>query len=159
MKKNQKGVTLIEVLTALVLVSVIAVVAWTSLSIGFKHTAVETRKTLIQQDANLIISTLTGVHRQSASYSLIFEANKLKVVSCVDAVACNDNVIEKSYDFTGTMVNNIVIDSHDSVPDVISDLEPEKNHTVVKLVLTDLNNPKNTITVETTLTRILTSMN
>ena len=158
MKKNQKGITLVEVLAAIALVSVIAVIAWTSLSIGVKHTAVETRKTQIQQDANLIISTLTGVHRQSASYSLTFEGNEIKVTSCSDALTCDDAVIEASYDFTGTMVNNTVIDSHDSSPDVITDLEPKKNHVMLKLVLTDLNNPKNTITVETALTRILTSM-
>ena len=159
MNLNQKGITLVEVLAALLLVSVIAVVAWTTLTIGFKHAAVETEKTEIQQDANLIISTLTGVHRRSASYSLIFEANKLKINSCTDAVTCRDTVIEESYDFTGTMVNNVLVDSYDGSPDVFSNLEPKKNHTTLKLVLTDLNNPKNTLTVETTLTRILTGMN
>ncbi|WP_040851224.1 type II secretion system protein [Planococcus halocryophilus] len=142
MKKNQNGITLVEVLAALVLVSLIAGIAWTAISIGFKHAAVETQKTQIQQDANLIISSLTGVHRRSATYSLVFEANKIKVTSCSSTGSCKDEVIDKSYDFTGTMINNIEVDSHDSAPDVFSNIEPNKSHTTLKLVLTDLSNSK-----------------
>ncbi|WP_235524970.1 prepilin-type N-terminal cleavage/methylation domain-containing protein [Planococcus glaciei] len=155
---NQKGVTLVELLAALALVSIVAAIAWTVLGIGFKHTAVETGKTKMQQDANIIISTLTNEHRRNSTYSLIFENDKLKIETCTAPGTCSNQTLEQNYDFSGTTINGTVIDSHDSTPvDQILNLEPKKNHTYLTLKLTDLNNSNKTITVETALTRILTN--
>lgn len=155
-KNNQKGITLVELLAALALVGIIAAIAWTTLSIGFKHTVVETEKTKLQQSANLIMTTLTNQHRRSDSYSLVFEGNQLKINSCDQAGSCSWNTIDQTYDYTGTVINGIPIDSHDSMADKVLDLKPKTAHTEIKLVLTDLNNPKNSITLETKLTRIIT---
>lgn len=153
---NQKGISLVEVLAALALVATIAAIAWTALSIGFKHTAVETEKTKIQQSANLIMSTLTNEHRRSEKYSLIFEGNQLKIDSCDKTGVCTLKTIEQTYDYTGSVVNATVIDLHDTIDDKVLDLNPKAAHTEITLVLTDLNNPNNTVTLETKLTRIIT---
>ncbi|MGO1058944.1 prepilin-type N-terminal cleavage/methylation domain-containing protein [Planococcus sp. FY231025] len=153
---NQKGISLVEVLAALALVATIAAIAWTALSIGFKHTAVETEKTKLQQSANLIMTTLTNEHRRSEKYSLLFEGNQLKINSCDKTGACSVTTIDQTYDYTGTVVNTTVIDSHDSVVDEVLDLKPKAAHTKITLVLTDLNNPNNKVTLDTKLTRIIT---
>lgn len=153
---NQKGISLVEVLAALALVATIAAIAWTALSLGFKHTAVETEKTKLQQSANLIMSTLTNEHRRSEKYSLLFEGNQLKINSCDKTGACSVTTIDQTYDYTGTVVNTTVIDSHDSVVDEVLNLNPKAAHTKITLVLTDLNNPNNKVTLDTKLTRIIT---
>ncbi|MDN3449169.1 prepilin-type N-terminal cleavage/methylation domain-containing protein [Planococcus sp. APC 3906] len=158
MKLNQKGMSLVELLAALALVSLIAGIAWTALSIGFKHTAVETGKTLMQQDANIIIATLTNEHRRNSNYSLVFEGNKLKIETCSASGSCSSQVLDQKYDFSGTVINGIVIDSHDSTPvDQVLGIEPKKKNTDVILKLTDLNNSNNSVTIKTALTRILTN--
>lgn len=160
MKLNQKGVSLVELLAALALVSTIAVIAWTALTIGFKHTAVETGKTRLQQEANFIITKLANEHRKNHSYSLIFEGNQLRIEKCSAAGACTIENVGSQYDYTGTVINGTPIDSHDSTPiDQINGLEPKKKHTMVVLKIADLNNEKNTVTVNTTLTRIITGSN
>ncbi|ETP68895.1 hypothetical protein G159_10065 [Planococcus glaciei CHR43] len=167
MKLNQKGITLVELIAALALVSIIAGIAWTALSIGFKHTAVETNKTSLQQDANLIVTTLTNAHRRNDSYSLAFDSNKqLTIKTCEDIAACPagstyTRVIDTQYIYKNTKINNAVYDGttlKDAVTGAILTevvVEPEKNHT--NLVL-NIKSANNTVTVKTTLTRIITGM-
>ncbi|WP_162287852.1 prepilin-type N-terminal cleavage/methylation domain-containing protein [Indiicoccus explosivorum] len=159
MKLDERGITLVELLAALALVTLVAGIAWTLLMTGFRHTEVEVDKTVLQQDANLIITSLSNAHRRSASYTLTFEADKLKIETCKGVpLTCEVNTIDKEYNFTGTTVNGTVIDTADAVPDVFPILNPTEKHTQLLLVLTDVHNPKRTISVETTLTRILTGM-
>ncbi|AQQ52885.1 hypothetical protein [Planococcus lenghuensis] len=159
MKLDEKGITLVELLGALMLVALIAVTAWTTLSIGFKHTDMETTKTQLQQDANLIITSLSNTHRLNSTYTVTFENNRIKVDSCKAPGNCATETIDKEYDFTGTVINATTVDSHDSVADIIANIEPEKTHTDLTLVITDLQNPKRTLSIKTTLTRVLTGMN
>lgn len=155
MKLDQKGITLVELLAGLVLISLVAGIAWTALSIGFQHTAVETNKTNMQQDANLIIATLTSEHRRNDEYRLTFDANEQLVIkTCEDITPCPASavytpVIEKNYDYKGTIINDREY-TGSSFSEVI--VEPKKNHTDLVLVL------DNTVTVKTILTRIITGM-
>ena len=70
MNLNEKGVTLIELLAALALVSIIAVLAMTTFNIGVKYNVTETKKTTMQQESNLIVSTLMNVHRTEKCYEI-----------------------------------------------------------------------------------------
>lgn len=158
MKLNQKGITLVELIVALALVSIIAGIAWTALSIGFKHTAVETNKTSLQQDANLIVTALSNAHRRNDFYELKFDSTgQLVIGTCGDTELCPDNltykrVIDTKYDYTGTTINNSVYNGT-AFSEVV--VEPKKNHTHLVLKLKSANN---TVTVKTTLTRIITGM-
>lgn len=145
---NEKGISLIEVLAALLLVSIIATAAWTALSIGMKHTTAETSKTEIQQDANIIISKLSSAHRQSETYTIKFQNNQLLMRACVET-GCGgfEPVLDKEYDFTGTTINgegDLTVESY---------IEPKKNHANIQLNLSK--NGRN-LTIQTTLTRIRT---
>lgn len=158
MKLDQKGITLVELIAALAIVSIIAGIAWTALSIGFKHTAVETNKTTLQQDANLIVTTLSNVHRRNDFYSLKFDsAGQMIIGTCEDATLCPANltykrVIDSKYDYTGTTINNSVYNGTAFTEMIV---EPKKNHTNLVLKMKSANN---TVTVKTTLTRIITGM-
>ncbi|MDN7240345.1 type II secretion system protein [Planococcus sp. N028] len=150
MKLNQKGITLVELIAALALVSIIAVVAWTAMSIGFKHSAVESNKTRLQQDANLIVTSLSNIHRKSDSYNLKFVNEQLVVQTCTDVPVCSPykQVIDKKYDYTGTTINGTPY-SGGAFAEI--KVNPEKAHTNLILKL----NGK--VKVETALTRIITS--
>lgn len=159
MKWNQKGITLVELVAAMALVSIIATIAWTALTIGMKHGVAETNKTIMQQEANVMISSLMAAHRGSEEYSIIFEDDKLKVDYCDKSSVCGVREISGEYDFTGSMVDDIPIDTSSGIPIVFADLTPEKEHTKITLKITDLSNNKRTLTVNTTLSRLLTNQN
>lgn len=159
MKWNQKGITLVELVAALALVSIIATIAWTALTIGMRHGAAETNKTIMQQEANVMISSLMAAHRGSEKYSIIFEDNKLKVDYCDKSNICGVREISSEYDFTGSKVNGVNVDTSTGTPVIFVDLAPEKEHTKITLKITDLSNLKRTLTIDTTLSRLLTNQN
>ncbi|MBX0315084.1 prepilin-type N-terminal cleavage/methylation domain-containing protein [Planococcus glaciei] len=160
MKLNQKGVTLVELLAALVLVSIVATIAWTALSIGFKHTAAETSKTQLQQDANLIVTKLTNEHRRNDHYYLKFVSGHLEINPCnVDDV--NPTIIncegfvrltDANFEYSGTINTK-------PFTDLISPLkiEPKSKHVELELKVADPVKPTRSVEVKTTLTRILTN--
>lgn len=154
MKIGEKGITMIELLAALILVSVIAGVAWTAMSIGFKHSVVETSKTQIQQDANLITAKLSAVHRKSDSYWLTFENKQLVVKTCFDDKGCGpyERVIDKTFDFKETTINGEV---YEGAAFAEIEILPKEQHTAFNLRLTS---GKTTISIDTVLTRIITGM-
>lgn len=145
---DEKGISLIEVMAALILVSIIAGAAWTALSIGMKYTTVETSKTEIQQDANIIIAKLSAVHRQSEKYLIKIESEQM-MISTLDGAVWKDFevLLDKKYDFTGT-----IIDGNDSLT-IPMEIEPKKEHTEIDL---KLNKNGRSLDIQTTLTRIRT---
>ena len=145
---DEKGITLVELLAALLLVSIIATAAWTALSIGMKHTTAETSKTEIQQDGNIIIAQLSAAHRQSDSYKIQFHNDRLLIQTCSET-ACGDfePVLDKAYDFSGTVINGV------SAPNESAKIEPKKEHTNIQLELT---RNGRSLSIHTTLTRIRT---
>lgn len=66
--KNNRGITLVELIAALALVSMVAILIMTTLGIGFKHSIAEANKTSTQQEANLIVSKLMNQHRKGDCY-------------------------------------------------------------------------------------------
>ncbi|AIY05151.1 hypothetical protein Plano_1186 [Planococcus sp. PAMC 21323] len=154
MRNNEKGITMIELLAALVLVSIVVAGAWTAMTIGFKHSVVETTKTHIQQDANLIVSKLSANHRQSESYKLKFENGQLMLKTCTTETTCStyQRVIDQNYDYNGTSING---KSYTGSTFSEVTIYPKKQHNPVKLKLTS---GKTSISIDTVLTRIITGM-
>ena len=66
--KNSNGISLVELIAALALVSMVAILIMTTLGIGFKHSIAESNKTSTQQEANLIVSKLLNEHRKGECY-------------------------------------------------------------------------------------------
>lgn len=153
-RHDQKGVSFIEVLASITLVSIIAVIGWTVLSTGSRHSITETGKTHLQQDANLIITTLSNEHRRSDAYFIRFPANGIELKTCKDGICGSfHKITDHHYIYTGT-VNGIDFSAWDETVQ----LEPEQKHVDISLTVSDANNPSKTVSVTTTLTRILTSL-
>lgn len=75
MVQNEKGVTLIELLSALVIFGIFSTIIWAFFFQSFQANNVEMTKNSLQQEANLIINTLQEVHRNSESYLIVIDAD------------------------------------------------------------------------------------
>ncbi|GEM_PF-5692172 len=81
-KLNQKGITLVELLAVLVLITLVTAIIWTTISISFKHTEVETTKLQLQQEANLVITKLQAAHRKGECYNISISDSTITLNAC-----------------------------------------------------------------------------
>ena len=160
MIRNQRGATLVELIAALALVSIIAAIAWTALATGFKHTAVETSKTQLQQEANLVVTRITNEHRRNDSYYLRMNAGHLEINTCNEgaaaAITCAGfkSLMDNNYLYTGS-INGVDFISWNPAQVI----DPKKSHVNFSLKVADPAKPARSVGVQTTLTRILTGQN
>jgi type II secretory pathway pseudopilin PulG len=70
---NDKGITLVELIAALALVSMVGVLIMTTMGIGFKYSIAESNKTSTQQEANIIIQKMLNKHRLGNCYKITVE--------------------------------------------------------------------------------------
>lgn len=159
MSLNQKGVTLVELIAALALVSIIAVAAWSALTIGMKHGAAETSKTMLQQDANLIITSLSAEHRGNDAYYIGFTGGKLEISTCNEndstgVLDCEpfSRISDNSYLYSGS-INGTDFSAWSSA----TLIEPKKQHVNFILKVADPIKTARAVDVKTSLTRIITN--
>jgi len=77
--KNSKGISLVELIAALALVSMVGVLIMTTLGIGFKHSIAESNNTSTQQEANLIVAKLLKEHRIGNCYFIKGDSLGIKI--------------------------------------------------------------------------------
>jgi type II secretory pathway pseudopilin PulG len=70
---NEKGITLVELIAALALVSMVGVLIMTTMGIGFKYSIAESNKTSTQQEANIIVQKILNKHRLGKCYKVTVE--------------------------------------------------------------------------------------
>ena len=75
MIRNQKGLTLMELLVSIALGSIMFVLIYQFFFQGIHFSKVINERTLLQQEANYLVSSLTKIHQASDSYRFIFDQN------------------------------------------------------------------------------------
>lgn len=72
---NNRGFTLLELLVAIAIMSIIGLLAWAVLFQGMTHSVNQKMKTTMQQELNLLLVALTRVHQTSDYYIISFNDN------------------------------------------------------------------------------------
>lgn len=140
--ENEEGVTLIELLAALILASIVVVLIMTTFSIGAKYNVSESKKVRLQQEANLVIATITNKHRAGECYNLdVNEYHKLFFQTCgggTEDKSVTENLFEYRIDTNGFSGN------------------PKKDDLILELTVIDPEKDYLTVTVNSTISRIKT---
>ena len=87
MKENESGLTLVELLAVLVLISLVTGIIWTTMSVGIMLNNVETTKLQLQQEANIAITKIQQEHRKRTCYQIIINKNKIELLDCTNQIA------------------------------------------------------------------------
>ncbi|AMQ05971.1 prepilin-type N-terminal cleavage/methylation domain-containing protein [Sporosarcina psychrophila] len=82
MDNKQSGLTLVEVLVTLVLSTLVVALIWTTVSISMKYNITESKKLLLQQEANYIITKLQQEHRHRDCYKINIEKEQVSIGNC-----------------------------------------------------------------------------
>ena len=145
MFKNEKGLTLLEVLVTLVIVSFIGIIIWSVFNSGIKYSNNEISKNQMQQEANIILTTLTKIHQKATSYSIVSDG------SCSITVNANINNKSEVYEFENKkLCINI---THNNMTE---EFDPINKNNIVTLYITisEINNTENEITIDGVLSRL-----
>lgn len=79
--REEKGMTLVELIAALALAGMLVVIIMTTFSIGTRYQSLETNNLAMQQEMNLLITTVTQIHRSGECYSLNNVENGLEITT------------------------------------------------------------------------------
>ncbi|ARD47048.1 prepilin-type N-terminal cleavage/methylation domain-containing protein [Sporosarcina sp. P33] len=80
--KNQQGVSLVELLAALLLVSLVSIIIWTTLSISTRLNTTEMTKLRLQQEANYIATEAQRLHRKCTYYEFVVMPSEVSIQNC-----------------------------------------------------------------------------
>jgi len=97
-RKNESGMTLVEVLATLTLLSMVTLLIWTAFFISSKHNIAETTKVHLQQEANYILTKLQQQHRHLDCYQLKIGEDKVELVNCDGQPEFNE-IISSDYKY------------------------------------------------------------
>ncbi|WP_438298178.1 hypothetical protein [Sporosarcina sp. FA15] len=158
MLKNEDGMTLVEVLATLILMTLITGIIWTTVSIATKFNVSETSSLRLQQEANYIIAELQQVHRYCYSYRLTIIRDEVKVAECIndtgESIPEYDKIISNQFKYRfedsgeSPYINKLYITPKDNLElfDFVV-IDPVKRNKVEKAVK-----------VPTTISRFLTDV-
>ncbi|WP_269052297.1 hypothetical protein [Sporosarcina sp. G11-34] len=116
----------------------------TTISIGFKYNISESKKVRLQQEANLVIATITNKHRLGECYNLDEKDKKLYFYKCDS----DENMILEG-SVTGNKFNYEVDTSEFSG-------YPKKDNLELKLIVIDPDNSNLKVEIQSTISRIKT---
>lgn len=79
--RNEQGMTLIESLAAITILSIIGGILWNVYFSGIEYSKSAVSQTMLQQEANTIITSLTKIHQTSESYEIKNENGVIEIIS------------------------------------------------------------------------------
>ncbi|MCM3692242.1 type II secretion system protein [Neobacillus niacini] len=161
MKKDERGLTLIEVIVTLAILSIVSVIIWSVFFQGYKHSQKSISKNSIIQETNLLVTNLKKVHQTSDQYVIDISTNCKIVVTpknynsntppqlvsgptqefgpskvCFEVTGKSTKVIDKSMkeiDGTHTLIT----------------IEPNSEEVELSILASELSNKKNNVTIKT----------
>ncbi|MEH7493473.1 prepilin-type N-terminal cleavage/methylation domain-containing protein [Neobacillus niacini] len=153
MKRGEHGLTLIEVLATLTIISIVGVIIWSVFFQGYKFSKESISKNFIIQETNILITNLKRIHQTSENYRIENVDGKVNVY-------INGNT--SPYVFAPPQMNYEVVvkikkkdDDSDPVTIGSSDLIFPNDFDVYLGVLTSENGKReNNVTIETFLYRL-----
>lgn len=135
---RQRGITLIELLGAITILSIISIIIWNVFFQGLSFTDSLQIETQMQQEANLILASLRKMHRSSDEYSI---ENSDDPNSSYITIKNNTSVIEFH---NGNFIYKLYLITNNEQQQIMNDtpviINPNKQHLQIKLIITDREN-------------------
>lgn len=140
-RRNQHGVTLIELLLTLAILTTIGALIWSVFIQGTKYSNNAVTRNQMQQEANLITTYLTRIHQTSNEYTIETTNTQIKIISKLDS-----NITTQIYN------NSQFI--YEVTADKTEDINPNEDDVSCIVIISAKNNHKNKVTLSTLLSRL-----
>ncbi|WP_147532522.1 PulJ/GspJ family protein [Bacillus marasmi] len=138
MYHNEKGITLLEVLATVTILSIIGMGIWNVFFQGYQFSSKTIKKSQIQQEANVAITSMMNFHRGSAnSYQITVSNCEIKLANSSDTLVLKNPQICLKSNFSGN-----------------KNVNPDIENLNFTLIAADKNDEQNKVTIETVLSRL-----
>ena len=135
---NERGLTLVEVLATVIILSIISILAWRIFFQGTEYSKKAVSKNQMQQEANIIIASLNSIHKRSIEYS-------------IDSSNCKISVQYTTQSTTKTEVfenSQMCIQANDLT------ITPKTTDADLNITIEEKGRPKNKIQINSLLSRL-----
>lgn len=153
MIKDQKGVTLVEILATLTLLSVVTILIWNIFIQGTNHTNKESTKNLLTQETNYVQFQLKKIHQTADEYKIIFPSD----CSIQIEYSTPKSIISFDNEQICYEINDITNVDSDTPIDLNSNINPKKNQSTISFELI-LKDNKHEVVTYTILSRLKEKM-
>ncbi|MEW9053299.1 MAG: type II secretion system protein [Neobacillus sp.] len=149
MKTDESGLTLVELLATLVILSILGVIIWSIFFQGFSFSQKAISKNSMLQESNITITNLTRIHQTLTEY-------EIKSENC-DILITNNKVTPpqvQEFHHTSICFNlDIKVDSTDKGTGPVT-IKPNSNNVTLIITASDRKRPDNQIVLDTFLYRM-----
>lgn len=149
MIRNQRGLSLVELLAVLAILSFLGTIIWSVFFQGYNFSKRAVTKNMLQQDANLIVTNLTKIHQTSEQYTISTTS------SITNAPGCN--TIKVSYTNQDNSDHTLSFDKTGFCysTDVTGTFNPNEDNKInLKITIYDQEDPNNKVEVNAFLYRL-----
>lgn len=142
--KNERGLTLVEILATTLILALVSILLWGIFFQSTNYSKKAVSKNQLQQEANVIISSLNSIHKRSIEYSVT-------VNSCSFSIQHTSNSGTKTEVFENSQM---CIKLSNSFTNPVKPKENMYKNINIQLIIEDNNDPKNKIKIDTLLNRL-----
>jgi prepilin-type N-terminal cleavage/methylation domain-containing protein len=147
--RAQSGLTLIEVLVTLTILSFLSVITWSVFFQGYNFSQKAISKNSMIQETNLLITNLNKIHQTMIKYEFKSENCEIKVTNL-------NSTPQQTQIFNHSNICFKILEINAVLGQGPKTVEPNKtaNDVSLKISASDKNNPQNSITQDTFLYRM-----
>lgn len=146
MLRNDRGLTLLEVLVTFVILSFIGIIIWTVFNNGIKYSNEAISKNQMQQEVNILLTNLTKIHQTSSKYTIQSNSN------CTLTVEAEMNEENEVYQFENSKLCFLV--TYNSTQGNVIDPLGVDNFLILDVTVSDKNDTANAVKIEAVLSRL-----
>ncbi|MBI0576519.1 prepilin-type N-terminal cleavage/methylation domain-containing protein [Neobacillus cucumis] len=159
MKQSERGLTLVEVLATLTILSIVSIIIWNIFFQGYNYSEKAVSKNFMIQETNILITSLTKIHQTTSKYQITSTGSNncdITVTSYKKDKVQNIDVKQPDQLFSHSQICfGIVLDiKNKKTGSTPNEIVPNENDVSITLTAKDKNYPNNMIEIKSYLYRM-----
>lgn len=152
--RNEKGITLIEVLATITILSIVSFIIYNVFSSGLRYSSQAKETVLIQQEANYLLTLLKEQHENATTdYTITIENNQNNII--LNKGHSNEiDVTNSQYLYQICDLDQSDSCDEQNATDHTITITPSQERFYLKMILTNKNNPDIKYEIQTILSRL-----
>jgi prepilin-type N-terminal cleavage/methylation domain-containing protein len=147
LKSDERGLTLIEVLLTLSIMSIVGIIIWSVFFQGFEFSKKSTSKNFMIQETNLLITNIKKIHQKANDYSISIPN------TCEILIEVNRGTEKHEFSHPKICFEYLITNDPSDLIDP-TNIDPNQKNIHIKFITSERQDRNNKITIDTILYRL-----